>query len=413
MKRTIHIAGLFLISLIATLPSCIDAQSIKDREAHQRNSIITYVPAVSPTGLGVVHKLTNEEFQKVINDKVGVLVDVRTPKEFAQGHLFGAVNVDFKTHTFKSFISKFDTGKPILIYCGSGNRSGKAEKIMRAIGFKEVYDLKTGFGGWKSASLPISAEDNEANIALQNDLIANAPTFSLIEGVGIATDIDATAFKELIEKGGITLVDVRTKEEFLSGTIQGAVHVNWKDKHFAETVVKEISNDKPVAIFCGSGQRSGRAKTVMLYAGFSKVYNLSTGIKGWKVAHYPLATMEIEGDIRGLDVENFNNAVLSNVGVLIDVRTQKEFDDYHIPGAIIIDFKGNDFEKTVTEKLSKDTPVVIYCRSGGRSGRAMKALEKMGYKVYNLKNGILDWKKHGMPLKGDNVNVHHSGEESC
>lgn len=413
MKKKINLLGIFAIGLVISFTSCIDAQEIKDRASKNAASSVKYVAAVAPTGFGAIHKSTNEEFQKAIDDKVGVLVDVRTPEEFAEGHIEGAVNVNFKKRTFMSYISHFDKNTPILIYCRSGNRSGKGEKIMRGLGFKDVYDLKGGFKGWKNATLPVVTGDNDANIELQAALKANPPKVEALPQLGSIEDVDAVAFKALLDKGEVLLVDVRTEEEFLAGTIEGAINVNWKDRYFPETVVKEVSNDKPVAIFCRSGNRSSRAQAVMQYAGFTKVYNLSTGFKGWEAAGFPVKTMDVEGDIRHLDVKNFNNAILGKIGVLVDVRTPAEHADYHIPGAIVVDVKNSNFEQMAAEKLKKDTPVMIYCRSGVRSGKAMKKLEKMGYKVYNLDKGILDWKKQGMPLEGKNVKAQDTGEEGC
>ncbi len=413
MKKSINLFTIVAVLLATLTTSCKNAQEIKDREAAKAKKVKKYVPAIAPTNLGLVHKSTNEEFQKAIDDKVGMLVDIRTPEEFAEGHIPGSVNVNFKKRTFKSYISKFDKNKPILIYCRSGNRSGKAEKVMRALGFKEVYDLKSGFKGWKAANMPVSMEDNEANKKLQEELKANPPKVEPLASLGKTEDVDAATFKKLIDEGKVTLVDVRTEKEYLEGFLPGAVNVDWKDRHFPENIVKNVSNDKPVAIYCRSGNRSSKAETVMQALGFSKVYNLSTGFKGWKAANYPIETLEVKGDIRHLDVKNFNNAIQGKVGVLVDVRTPKEYNDYHIPGAINIDVKNSDFEKMAKDKLPKDKPAVIYCRSGVRSMKALKKLEKMGYKVYNLDKGMLEWRKENMPVEGKNIKAHDSGEEGC
>lgn len=413
MKKTMNLFAIVAILFATMTTSCKNADEIRNREAAKAGKVKKYVPVVAPSNLGVIHKSTNEEFQKAIDNKVGVLVDIRTPEEFAEGHLPGSVNVNFKKRTFKSFISKFDKNTPVLIYCRSGNRSGKAEKAMRALGFKEVYDLKGGFKGWKAANMPIAMEDNDANKKLQEELAATPPKVEPLASLGATEDIDAAAFKKLVDEGKVTVVDVRTEKEYLEGFIPGAVNVDWKNRHFPENVVKNISNDKPVAIYCRSGNRSSKAETVMQSLGFTKVYNLATGWKGWNAAKFPVATLEVKGDIRHLDVKNFNNAIQGKVGVLVDVRTPKEYADYHIPGAINVDVKNGAFSKMAAEKLKKDTPVLVYCRSGVRSMKALKTLEKMGYKVYNLNKGMLQWKKDNMPVEGKNVKAHDSGEEGC
>ena len=76
------------------------------------------------------------------------IIDVRTPIEFEQGHIEKAINVDYKEANFIEKISAFDKSKTLLIYCRSGNRSGKASKIMDSLGFTKIYDLEGGFMNW-------------------------------------------------------------------------------------------------------------------------------------------------------------------------------------------------------------------------------------------------------------------------
>jgi len=406
MKKLSTILMAFTI-VIAMMSSCKSADDIRDRAP----KVKIYKAAVATT-LGKIHKSTNADFQKAIDDKVGILVDVRTPEEYAAGHLVGAVNVNFKKRTFKSYISSFDKNTPILIYCRSGNRSGKAEIVMRALGFLEVYDLAKGYKGWLADSLEVTTEDNEANIALQASLKENAPTVEPLASLGATSDIDNATLQKMIANEEAILVDVRTPKEYAEGFIEGAVNVDWKDRHFAKTIVKEVSNHKPVIIYCRSGNRASKAMTVMQAMGFTTVYNLGKGIKGWNAEKLPLATLEVKGDKHHLDVKNFNNGIAGKAGILIDIRTPKEFEDYHIPGAKMIDFKNKNF-KNEFSKLDKKVPVLIYCRSGGRSRSATKILTKMGYDVYNLDKGMIQWRKEGMPVEGKNVSAKDKGEEGC
>lgn len=400
-----------IVFVIAMMSSCKSADDIRERAIANAPKVKIYEPVVSPT-LGTINKSSTAEFKQALDNKIGVLVDVRTPEEFAEGHIEGAVNVNFKKRTFKSFISSFDKTTPVLIYCRSGNRSGKAEIVMRSLGFTDVYDLAKGYKGWLADGMEVIKEDNEENIALQVALAENAPAVEPMSSLGKTEDIDVVTFKKMLDNDEITLVDVRTPKEFAEGFIERAVNIDWKDRHFAKTVVAEISNHKPVAIYCRSGNRASKAQAVMSAMGFNTVYNLGTGIKGWNAENLPLVTLEVKGDKHHLDVKNFNNGIVGKAGVLIDIRTPKEFEEYHIPGAVMIDFKNDNF-KSEFSKLDKSIPVLIYCRSGGRSGSATKVLSKMGYDVYNLDDGIKSWKKEGMPLEGKNVSATDKGEEGC
>ena len=83
-----------------------------------------------------------------------VIIDVRTPEEFAEGHIANAVNIDFRAEDFRSEIGQLDKGNIHFIYCRSGNRSRGALEIMIELGFVEVYHLSTGIIGWLDEGLP-------------------------------------------------------------------------------------------------------------------------------------------------------------------------------------------------------------------------------------------------------------------
>ena len=85
-----------------------------------------------------------------------LLLDVRTDAEFASGHLNGATQIDFYRDDFEEALSKLDKSQPVYVYCRSGNRSGKAAKQMKALGFKEVYNLGGGIGAWARRGQPIA-----------------------------------------------------------------------------------------------------------------------------------------------------------------------------------------------------------------------------------------------------------------
>lgn len=78
----------------------------------------------------------------------GLLLDVRTDREFAMGHIRGAAQIDFYRDDFQAELAKLDPNVPVYVYCRSGNRSGQAAKMMKSMGFKTVYNLEGGMGAW-------------------------------------------------------------------------------------------------------------------------------------------------------------------------------------------------------------------------------------------------------------------------
>lgn len=84
---------------------------------------------------------------------------------------------------------------------------------------------------------------------------------------------------------------------------------------------------------------------------------------------------------------------------ILDVRTPAEFREGHVPGAHNIDFWGATFEYDI-EKLPKDKPVLLYCRTGKRSAGAEEVLKKSGFKnIVHMPAGFDAWKKAGLPIE--------------
>lgn len=84
-----------------------------------------------------------------------VVLDIRTPEEFAAGHLAGAINIDYYASDFEQQLGELDRDVPYVMYCNSGNRSSNALPVMDSIGFSEVYELDGGIQAWFGAGLPI------------------------------------------------------------------------------------------------------------------------------------------------------------------------------------------------------------------------------------------------------------------
>ncbi len=89
----------------------------------------------------------------------GVLLDVRTPEEFAKGHLPNALNINWTSADFAKDITTLDKSKPVFIYCLSGARSADAAEKMRADGFQTVVELQGGIMKWRTAALPETKDD--------------------------------------------------------------------------------------------------------------------------------------------------------------------------------------------------------------------------------------------------------------
>ena len=101
-----------------------------------------------------------------------------------------------------------------------------------------------------------------------------------------------------------------------------------------------------------------------------------------------------------LNVEDFAALMdTSDTGLLLDVRTDAEFIEGHLKGATQLNFYEASFEASL-DAMDKNIPVFVYCRSGGRSGKAAKKMKEKGFKsVYNLEGGIIAWQREHSVVK--------------
>ena len=107
----------------------------------------------------IVENVTAQEAFTLIQDNQNnpdfVILDVRTPEEFADGHIEKAINMDFYSETFRDELNKLDKNKAYLLHCRSGNRSGKTLNIMKELKFMKIYHMTGGMIKWEAEGLPI------------------------------------------------------------------------------------------------------------------------------------------------------------------------------------------------------------------------------------------------------------------
>ena len=85
--------------------------------------------------------------------------------------------------------------------------------------------------------------------------------------------------------------------------------------------------------------------------------------------------------------------------IVLDVRTEKELKEGHLPNAMLLDIKGSNFEQSLG-LLDKNATYLVYCQSGRRSAQAINLMKKAGFKnIYHMKDGIIGWKAAGYPTE--------------
>jgi len=105
-------------------------------------------------------EIDSQQFQQMLTTDKVILIDVRTPSEFSNGHIANAGNLDCYSPEFKRSLLLLPKDQPILIYCLSGNRSITAANILVENGYKNVYNLKNGMMDWYNQNMPVVRESN-------------------------------------------------------------------------------------------------------------------------------------------------------------------------------------------------------------------------------------------------------------
>lgn len=102
---------------------------------------------------------------------------------------------------------------------------------------------------------------------------------------------------------------------------------------------------------------------------------------------------------QSVDVQHFAITIADTSIVRLDVRTMNEYNQGHIPGAILIDAMQNDFLTEAKKQLPANSTLAVYCRSGRRSKQAAKQLAAEGFRVVELNNGFNAWIAAGYDIE--------------
>ena len=144
--KLLSIACICMIFCIVMVSGC--ASQVKKQEVMGPSEKYFSVDILPP-------KDAFELIQKNKGNSNFVIVDVRTPEEFRDGHIEGAINVDFRSEKFGTEIDRLDKNKTYFVYCRTGNRSYDALNLMGPLGFRSIVRLEGDITGWKSAGLPV------------------------------------------------------------------------------------------------------------------------------------------------------------------------------------------------------------------------------------------------------------------
>lgn len=222
------------------------------------------------------------------------IVDVREPAELEADGYISATN--FAAIPVRQLLQNLDKlpslDTPIVIYCKSGHRGEFASVALQLIGYTNVKNLGGGLNNWKKAELAVEMTPAPVAESISTPIVADQQLFAAVDA--FMTNLpdgfyntNPASLNEMIVNGEVmTLVDVRTAEEYAGGYIEGAINIP------LDQLMANLSQlpDKAakIVVYCGSGQRSALVTTALIFNGYTNVINLGGGMGAWKAAELPV-----------------------------------------------------------------------------------------------------------------------------
>ena len=180
-----------------------------------------------------------------------LVIDVRDADAYAEGHLTNAINIPFDEFEEKIADLEGYKDQTIVLICNTGNKSGKAGKMLVDKGFTKVYNAEDGMG------------------ELDYDTVKY-------------TNVTGSEFEKLAaEKTDAVIIDLRDAKDFEKGSVKNSIHIPMDE---FEVQAKEKLKDKnqEILLYCNTGTRTAEASQILEKNGYTNVVNSIDGVKEYK-----------------------------------------------------------------------------------------------------------------------------------
>jgi rhodanese-related sulfurtransferase len=347
------------------------------------------------------------------------LLDTRSPDEWDTGYIAGAEFIWVDEFMSNRDLLPADLDTPIVVYCGSSYRAGIVTVWLRLLGYTNVRNLVGGINAWVAAGLPLEgappAEVESVDLeTLFNDYLVNLPgNFNAVR----VPDVEEALAGDTTP----ILLDVRTVDEYAEGHLEGAINIPLNELTANLDLLPDL--DAEIIVYCGSGHRSALAMGALNLLGYDNAVSLLGGVRAWMGSDLPVTDVVTTAEAG--TAPEFNPEVFAAVDAymtsvpqgyfvvrsddlnvelaesdifLLDVRTDGEWSDGYIGGAVHIPF--DTLFADVSMLPETDATIVIYDNPTHRSSVSMMLLQLLGYEdVRTLGGGYGAWTNAGLPVE--------------
>lgn len=341
------------------------------------------------------------------------IVSVRSAMDYALGHIEGATNIPFGNDMAAGF-ADLPKDEKVIVYCYSGQTAGQTVAAMRVLGIDAV-SLNGGVGVGSNAPLGWINQGN----ALVSEMMQQKVTDYYTNMPDHIYKIKQDEFVNMVAEGiDGTILDIRSADDYAAGHVKGAVNAPWGTA--ISEILSKIPQDKPLYVYCYTGQTAGQAVATLNIAGFdARSVNLGYNLGISKVENYDSVnateTATLTEDVTAIDpaiqkaltvyysgLAGVSDSIYKNYKVsednlkqliddeedsyILSVRSADSYAEGHIKGAVNLPF-GNDMAAGFAD-LPTDKPIVVYCYTGQTAGQTVATLRLLGYNAVSLNGGM-------------------------
>ncbi len=229
-----------------------------------------------PDGWGTVGDV--EALKEALTVESTVLIDVREPGDYEEGHIEGAINIAIRE--LAQSLELIPTDRPVIVYCASGWRAGMAYSTLRLIGYENVSAWTPGWAGWTAAEEPVSTDPVEPETfgdpGFEPELVEAVDGFLSTLPEGFLTN--SLENVQALIADGAALVDMRQPEEYEEGSIPDAISVPIRSMVSTDA---EVPQDRPLVVYCQSGYRAAMALPLYHLLGYTNAEGFPGSFAAW------------------------------------------------------------------------------------------------------------------------------------